>query len=184
MQDLFTMPNVHVLLQFLQECNFNTNIWRFYSFKCFKHSLSNSILYWFLCPSAEIFWVHRVSTLARAVRKLQIWSFCNNSGRRFMAKMLPIRNKTLKNQSINLISIWLMKKCMFCLLDNWNTPSPQQLAYQRVCIQSICYKLHSFCSCSFLSLRSNLSKMLQYTWMDRLIYHCKTYSYKLYRSLW
>ena len=124
MQGLFTMPNVYVLLQFLQECNFYTNIWSFYSFKCFKHSLSNSIFYWFLWSSAEIFWVHRVSTLARAVRKLQIWSFFNKSRRRYMAKMLPIRQKTPRNQSINLITIWLMKKRYFVYLIIEIPPGP------------------------------------------------------------
>ena len=123
MQGLFTMPNVYVLLQFLQECNFYTNIWSFYSFKCFKHSLSNSIFYWFLWSSAEIFWVHRVSTLARAVRKLQIWQFFNNSRRRYMAIMLPIWNETPKINQLIWFQYGWWKKCMFCLLDNWNTPN-------------------------------------------------------------
>ena len=119
------MHNVNVHLQFLQECNFYTNIWRFYSFKCFKQSLSNSIFYWFLFPSAEIFVVPRVYTLARTVRNLQNWSFFNDSRCRYMAKKLPIRHKTAKKLILLQYGWWKNVCFVYLIIESQKKPQPQ-----------------------------------------------------------
>ena len=43
---------------------------------------------------------NRISKVARETSKFQIWKHLSNSRRRYMAEILPIRRKTLTNQSI------------------------------------------------------------------------------------
>ena len=43
----------------------------------------------------------RLVWAAREISKFQNWSILTNSRRRYMAEILPIRHKTLSNQSFN-----------------------------------------------------------------------------------
>ena len=57
-----------------------------------------------LARKRRFHWISMKSRLARVAKetlKFQNWSLWTNSRRRYMAKILPIRRKTLSNQSIN-----------------------------------------------------------------------------------
>ena len=97
MQDLFTQVIISDILQFLQKCDF----YNFYTY----------IFYIFMPVGWDVKWCPVSRTITPLTRKRfrwrvgswgppgKHWSHFTNSPRRYMAEILPIRRKTLSNQS-------------------------------------------------------------------------------------